>query len=57
MVRTLDGSDNRTVPGEVAQKLWRLDKRKGHDLKHEASVGLHNACLCYCTRCHVNTDR
>ena len=31
MVRTVDGSDNRTGPDEVAQKRCRLDKRKGHD--------------------------
>ena len=29
MVWTVDGSDNRTGPYEVAQKPWRLDKRKG----------------------------
>ena len=53
----MGGSDNRTGPDEVAQKPWWLGKMKGHDWKHEASIGLHNACLCYCTRCHVNTDR
>ena len=57
MVRTVDWSDNRTGPDEVSQKPWRLDKRKGHDWKREAAVGLHNACMCYCTWCHVNTDR